>query len=177
MLRRQNQARDPKLVSRIIAENSTILRSMTIRTEAAEQVKARLFRPPSPVKLLSNFLSGGSAKDVHSSQKQQFPRLGEIPSIPPPSFELARSGSRKGEITSHPADATTVFSNQSMQSISSSFVQLEDALGTYIAAVQSQAGLIAGHVLRSRWELDELKVNEVYNALCRFSICISSINR
>ncbi|KAI9882290.1 MAG: putative cell survival pathways protein [Watsoniomyces obsoletus] len=164
MLRRQSQARDPKSATRIITENSAILRSMSIRTEV-EQVKARLFRPPSPVKLLSSFLSGGNLKDSSSSQKQHFPRLGEIPSIPPPAFELARSGSRRGEVTSHLTDTTTVFSNHSMQSLSSPFTQLEDTLGTYIAAIQSQAGAIAGHVLRSRWELDELKVNEVYNAL------------
>ena len=164
MFRRQYQASTPDSATNSMHENLRILRSIAVRTET-DPIRSRGFRPPSPVKLLSNFLGGGSVKDLGSLQKLSFPRLGDTPVISPPAWELTRSGSRKGDMTAQPSESATVFSNRSTQSVSSPFAQLEETFAVYLGELQTRAGDIVGHTLRLRRELDQLKVNEVYNAL------------
>ncbi len=165
MFRRQYQASTPDSAINSMHEDLGILRSIAVRTET-DPIRSRSFRPPSPVKLLSNLL-GGSVKDLGSLQKLSFPRLGDIPAIPPPAWELTRSGSRKGDMTTHPSESATVFSNRSTQSVSSPFAQLEETFAVYVEELQARAADIVGHTLRLRRELDQLRVNEVYNALRR----------
>jgi hypothetical protein len=146
-----------------------LLRSLSRRFEG-DQPKSRGFRPPSPVKLLSNFLSGAV-----SPQKQPYPKMGEIPSIPLGGRELARSESQWFDRDPKTNDEGAVSSNKLTKAATNPFLHLEEILAAYIITIQMRAGDIAGCSLRSRWQVEERIINDIYNTLCMFIIRFYSL--
>ena len=154
------------MASLLVLDDLRILHSLSIRTEG-DDAKQRGFRPHSPVKLLSNFLSGAMSKDHSTPLKQPFLAMGDVPVLQPPTTKPTKSPSRKGkaELEHDNASKVTVLSNFSTDTLTNPFSSVEDTFAAYIVAIQAQAGNILAETLRSRWEADELRINEVYNAL------------
>jgi hypothetical protein len=147
------------LTMAFIANYSAILKSLRVQLESD---KLKTFRPPSPVKLLSSFLSGGgSSNSTPTTVKgSRTPLMGNVPSMLPPA--LSRSSSQKtdgdsGDRPTRPAVEETRPSNP--------LVRLEQTFSSYIASLQSRKGNVLGKVLRNRSSADELSVNALYNKL------------
>lgn len=142
-----------------ISHYSNILRALNVRLEG-EPVKA--FRPPSPVKILSSFLSGaGSFSSSLSPTKQSHtPQMGMIPSMPPPS---ASSPEKQKTLGAPFGDRGTARGTMDESRPTNPLFRLEETLTGYIAAMQSRKGNVVGKVLRNRMTADDLTVNALYN--------------
>ncbi|KAI9832231.1 MAG: hypothetical protein M1826_002235 [Phylliscum demangeonii] len=122
-----------------------------------DQTRYRSFKPPSPVKLLSSFLSGGvgALREPLSPTKQHLPREGDATPILSPTHhdnhkaaETALSAAREGFRQVNPA-----------------FQRLEETLAAYVSALRERQGDIVGSALRGRRGADELRINELYNSM------------
>lgn len=135
--------------------------------------KAKGFRPASPVKMLSSFLSGGfnssttSFKDSASSyttptRQPRTPGLGNIPSMGP---QLTRSNSNKSthSVSEFMEGKGSLRGNSDDSRPVNPLVRLEETFTGYIGALQSRKGNIVGKVLRNRANADELTINAIYN--------------
>lgn len=123
--------------------------------------KAKYYRAPSPVKMLSSFLTGGGSSSSEPPKHKRTPTLGSIPSFTAPS--LSRSSSKK-EIDSIVTSTNSSFKASFDESNTANpLVKLEETFTGYIIALQSRKGNIIGRVLRNRAGADELSVNALYN--------------
>ncbi|KAI9679372.1 MAG: hypothetical protein M1817_005394 [Caeruleum heppii] len=126
--------------------------------------KPSLHRPPSPVKLLSNFFTGGSIREQASPVKHRNPVLEKVPTLnylPPKPPASTLHGAKVDPAASN---ITLVPSNGSGQPTVPS-IGLEETLSTYVLALHGRRGNVVERSLRGRSVADELLVNEVYNAL------------
>ena len=168
LLRVQHHPSNPALTAPFISFHSKILKSLRVATEFD---KSRSFRPPSPVKMLSNFLNGGSTSSTTSfgnsgstfatSKHPKTPLLTSIPSTKP---NATRTNSDKNTHSIHDIDNEGSVCAR-IDSMSNPLVRLEETFSGYIAALQSRKGNVVGKVLRSRGNADELAINALYNTL------------
>jgi hypothetical protein len=144
-----------------ICFNQKVVEGLPLKLHS-EEVQTRRFRPVSPVKALSQFLSS-SGKDLSSSLKQRPAGPFDSPIALPPRQTPSRSNSHR-----RPSDEV----NSKASVISSCTVDTRDSLAyleatymAYIVSLRSRSGNVVGKVLRNRAFADELLVNELYNTL------------
>ena len=167
LLRLQNQ---PSASSMIAQAHLSYMQKIadTLRPQLPiEEGSARgRFRPPSPVKALSNLLAGPARENTtpsrsHVSQGSIDLMNKPLPPLGPP---VDRHESKmENDEDSKMSKVTIVHSTSPLEH--GSIDSLETTLNTYIIALHSRAGNIVGRVLRNRRAGDELKVNELYNAV------------
>ncbi|KAE8444719.1 hypothetical protein EG329_014279 [Mollisiaceae sp. DMI_Dod_QoI] len=165
LLRSQFHPSNPSLTVSFITFYSRVLKAIPILREGD---KSKSFRPGSPVKMLSSFLSGGfnsSTTSLHSSvhgsssKHPRTPVMGNVPSMHPPA--LSRTNSNKS--THSIQDVDLRGSQRAGERPTNPLVRLEETFTGYIAALQARKGNVVGRVLRNRTATDELSVNAVYN--------------
>lgn len=170
LLRAQYHISNPAFTAPFISYYTKILKSLQIMTE---NDKTKSFRPASPVKLLSNFLSGGfnssstslknaDAVQTSPARHSRAPLMGNIPPIEAPSLQRSNSNKSthsvkdvdlKSSLTRTPADERPV----------NPLVRLEETFTGYVMALQTRKGNVVGRVLRNRATADELSINAIYN--------------
>lgn len=165
----RNNIRSPALAATFLLRNQQILQSLKLETERSETSSPpeRAFRPPSPVKLLSNLFGGSVARESPGARRlnRHPPSLSDIPRMPPPSSgPPSRTQSRDGESSRPTSSSRTAGFNGSELNLES-LSKLEETFATYVLALHSRKGNIVGRTLRGRAGADELVVNELYNAL------------
>ena len=131
-------------------------------TVASQDNQIRRFRPVSPVKVLSNFLSGSSKESDHPTKNRTLGVL-EGPTMLPPVRLPSRSNSSRRPSDEVNNKVTLVNAGQSTPR--DSLTHLEDTFSAYMVSLRSRSGNVVGKVLRSRASADELIVNELYNTL------------
>ncbi|KFY48379.1 hypothetical protein V495_01397 [Pseudogymnoascus sp. VKM F-4514 (FW-929)] len=160
LLQTHYSPKNPALTTSFILCYSSILSSLSLQLE---NDKAKYHRAPSPVKMLSSFLTGGGSSSSETTKHKRTPTLGSIPSFTAPS--LSRSSSKKGMdsiVTSTNSSFKASF-DESTTATANPLVKLEETFTGYIIALQSRKGNIIGRVLRNRAGADELSVNALYN--------------
>ena len=161
---KQSLPQSPALVWSSLSLNQSILRSLNIVLEG-EQPKSRAFRPPSPVKLISNLLNGGSMRESATPTKQARSVLENIPKITPLGRKSSRSKLQKNTMDGAQSSQVNSVSTKAPEPILDPLKLLEDTLATYLFALHARRGSVAGRLLRARSMADELTVNDVYNSL------------
>ncbi len=163
MLQSQYKSQTHGLAASSIALHRGILRAIPI-TGNDESARGRNLRPISPVKMLSNLLSGGPTSQTSSPYKfrEYPPKIREIPRMLPPLPENADTR-HTGENVLLSSQAATIQTHGT--ETRDSLALLEDTLATYIMALRSRSGNIVGRILRGRAAADELCINELYNSL------------
>ncbi len=148
------------MTTAFLSHYSKILKALHIKPEGE---RPKSFRPPSPVKMLSNFLNGGGTFSGAATPVKQprTPQLGNIPSMPPPL--MPRSNSQRGLGPAIHVDGGTRAAIEENRPTNPLF-RLEETLTGYIASLQSRKGNVVGKSLRGRAVADELSVNALYNA-------------
>lgn len=128
----------------------------------------KTFRPGSPVKMLSSFLSGNfssSTNNIHGSLSgRSTPKLNKTPQLSDmPSFEpmLSRHNSNKSMHSTHEDGKATAWKEEERPT--NPLVRLEETFTGYVAALQSRKGNVIGKLLRNRGAADELSINAIYN--------------
>ncbi|OBT81925.1 hypothetical protein VE02_09681 [Pseudogymnoascus sp. 03VT05] len=150
--------KNPALTTSFILCYSSILSSLSLQVD---NDKAKYYRSPSPVKMLSSFLTGGGSSSSDPPKHKRTPTLGSIPSFTAPS--LSRSSSKK-EMDSVVTSTNSSFKASFDESTTANpLVKLEETFTGYIIALQSRKGNIIGRILRNRAGADELSVNALYN--------------
>lgn len=141
---------------------------MTIQTEGT-RIRHKSFRPHSPVKMISQFLGGGSTREPDDPPKQRAPQpiLKDVPTMLPLSRLLSRSGSQKAAHEEKAASKVTLVGVRASDSQQDPLKLLEETFATYMLALRSRSGNVVGRLLRNRTWADKLAVNELYNALCK----------
>ncbi|KAI9794409.1 MAG: hypothetical protein M1816_005479 [Peltula sp. TS41687] len=164
LVRSQSEPRDPASAADFISQHLQILRAITIQTEA-DHSKLRSFKTPSPVKFLSNFLNGGTTRDLAGMQ-QAFQKMGETAPLLPPTRKTSREGTSKYEVSSERLKSATVFSSRpSNVHGGQSLEQLEESMVGYIVALLERRGDIIGNALRERRGADVHQVEEIYQKI------------
>ncbi|KAL6719321.1 hypothetical protein ACLMJK_003560 [Lecanora helva] len=127
---------------------------------------SRNFRPLSPVKMISNLLSGSSISQVNtpSSHRYNMSATKNMPLIPPPVPSKASDDTREA-LHGTTKNKSTKADGSVAEAFNSPLALLEDTFVAYIIALRSRSGNVVGRVLRSRATADELLINELYNTL------------
>ena len=144
-----------------ISFDQKVVETLPLRT-MNEDHQIRRFRPISPVKALSSFLSG-SGKDLSTPTK---PRSGgplDAPVMLPPERKPSRSNSHRR--ASDEVNSKVTLVGTGITDTKDSLAHLEATFNSYIVSLRSRSGNVVGKVLRSRAGADELLVNELYNTL------------
>lgn len=165
LLRPLHQPHNPSLTDAILLSNFNILR--VVADQILGPVKAsRVFRPPSPTKLLSNFWNGGQSKEQQSSRKPLpcASSAANLPHIPPPTINYPQKDSTQSESAEKASNAAAGGINVTDET-ANQLEHLEQSFMAYILCIQSRRGNIVGRVLRSRDRADPAAVNELYNIL------------
>ena len=161
LLRLSNQPQDLRVVESVVSYNQTILETVTIRKQQ-QRSRSRSFRPLSPVKMISNFLS--SQQNTPSKHRYGVSLMKTLPAMPPP--PPAKNTSKPGVHSGiHEPKERVVVPESTSEDSRNPFVLLEDTFVAYIIALRSRSGNVVGRVLRNRAGADELAVNELYNLL------------
>lgn len=161
LVRLQKQPQNSFLIQSQISYNTIVLAAMPLR-KPQEDTRSRIFRPISPVKMISNLLNTGQASQpaTPSRHRHDVPPMRNIPSIPPPT---------PAKISPDPADFHSnnkvTLVEAAAETYKSPLALLEDTFTAYVFALRSRSGNVVGKVLRSRATADELLVNELYNTL------------
>ena len=148
----------------LVSFYSKILQSIHVQGDGD---KNKSFRPPSPVKMISSFLSGGfnnsttlvnNSASVRSSPNklQRNPVLSEIPS-------LSRTNSNKSTHSTQDVENRSSVRAAADERPVNPIVRLEGTFTGYVAALQSRKGNVIGRALRNRGAADELAINAIYN--------------
>lgn len=157
LIRNQGQ----KLNASRISFHRDVLQNLSLQKQAHES-RIRNFRPISPVKMISNFLSAGIASQPSSPTKP--PVLQGVPTMLRPLSMRFRSDDLH-PADENPSDKTGTLVDASGAKTKDTFGLLEDTFATYVVALRSRSGNVVGKVLRGRAGADELVVNELYNIL------------
>ena len=158
LVRLQNQPQKSLLIQSQFSYNTIVLAAMPLR-KPQEDTRSRIFRPISPVKMISNLLNTGQASQpgTPSKHRHDVPPMRNIPSVPPPT---------PAKISPDSADNNRVtLVETAAETYKSPLALLEDTFTAYVFALRSRSGNVVGKVLRSRATADELLVNELYNTL------------
>ena len=144
-----------------ISLSQKIVNSIRPRFAAEEGRPRSRFRPVSPFKAFSGFLTGSLREQATVAKQLVIDNPGafsysrsEIVSCDPP-----------GRPDTDPLRSKVTLIDSMDQHRHGSLPQLEATLSTYIVALHSRNGNIVGKVLRGRSGADELRVNELYNTL------------
>lgn len=134
------------------------------------QVKVpRVFRPPSPTKLLSSLLGSGQSRGqaLNATAPGSGPLLGEFPKMPPPRGNLTRSNTLPSSFSGKEdtPSRVSVVGSPAPNGTDNHFAQLEQTFAAYVLALQSRSGNVVGRTLRARGNVDRSLVNELYNIL------------
>ena len=151
----QRQYRNsPKINAAIFRD---VLSTMPSKQEHKESAQ-RIFRPISPVKMLSKMLGSQASTSV---------QLEDRPSSLSPrklaTFAFGRSEEPVKEAEQGDTQPTVLSKNEALTR--SPLELLEDTFIAYTLGIRSQSGNVVGKLLRYRSNVDELLVNEVYNGL------------
>lgn len=129
----------------------------------------RVFRPPSPTKLLSSLLGSGQSKGAgaNTTPPNSGALLGEFPKMPPPRANLSRSNTLPSSFSGREDTPSkiSVVGSPSSKGTDNHFGQLEQTFAAYVLALQSRSGNVVGRTLRGRGAVDRSLVNELYNIL------------
>ncbi|RMJ25976.1 hypothetical protein PHISP_03154 [Aspergillus sp. HF37] len=152
----------------IIDSNFEIIRYFA--SNFLTQVKVpRVFRPPSPTKLLSSLLGNGQSRGgaSNSTPPNSAALLGEFPKMPPPRANLSRSNTLPSSFPGREDTPSriSVVGSPSSRGTDNHFGQLEQTFAAYALALQSRSGNVVGRTLRARGNVDRSLVNELYNIL------------
>ncbi|KAI0600062.1 hypothetical protein F4775DRAFT_547824 [Biscogniauxia sp. FL1348] len=166
----QFNASNPGLTPAIVSFHTKVLRGITA-TNRAE--KSRSFLATSPVKYLSNFLSGSSS-DLGSPKRQRTPTEDRPAALYP--TQVSRTNSSR--------DAISLYgSAKSREGIrmgadddipENPLVRLEQTFTGYMASLQARKGNFVARSLLHRSSVDELSVNDLYNRLIESPFDIES---
>lgn len=127
-----------------------------------EDTRPRGFRPISPVKMISNFLS--SQPTTPFKHRHNASVMKDVPAMPPPT--PSKSSAEKGiNIQGDPSISKVNLVESGQEAYKSPIALLEDTIAAYMVALRSRSGNVVGKVLRSRATANELDVNELYNTL------------
>ena len=161
LIRNQGQ----KLNASRILFHRDVLQNLSLQKQTNES-RIRNFRPISPVKMISNFLSAGIGSQPGSPTKPRSdpPVLQALPIMSRPLSTRFRLDDDQ------PADENSLDKNSGLVEanglkIKDTFGSLEGTLASYVVALRSRSGNVVGKVLRGRAGADELVVNELYNIL------------
>lgn len=137
-----------------------------------EDVRSRMFRPISPVKMISNLLNAGQANQPNtpSKHRQDVPSLKNIPTMLSPTPTNLRP-----DLTENHENNKVTLVETAAETYKSPLALLEDTFTAYVVALRSRSGNVVGRVLRSRATAEELLINELYNIL-RKSIALLQQN-
>jgi len=165
LVRLQRQPHNPSLVQSQILYNQSVLTSIPIATHP-EDVNPRNFRPLSPVKMISNLLSGVSLSQPNTPSKRRHNNsvTKELPSIPPPvpsKFFVEANGT----LNDNPFSSKVNLLDSTSNAYKTPLALLEETFVAYVVALRSRSGNVVGKILRSRATANELAVNELYNTL------------
>lgn len=156
----QEQSKDTD--SSQISFRRDILQNVPL-SKPEQESRLRGFRPMSPVKLISSFLSGNQIRP-----RSELPVLKSIPAIAPQlSVHPEPNGARAIEGEKQNSKVSVV--GASSPDTKDTLTLLQDTLATYILSLHSRSGNVVGRVLRGRAGADELVVNELYNVLGTWS--------
>ena len=163
----QNQPRNSLLIQSQISYNSTILAALPFR-KPQEETRSRIFRPISPVKMISNLLNPGQASLPNTPSKHihDVPPMRSIPALLPTALVKASH-----DLADNPIHNKVTLIETPAETYESPLALLEDTFTAYVVALRSRSGNVVGKVLRSRATAEELLVNELYNIL-RQLICL-----
>jgi hypothetical protein len=172
LLRFHNQPQNPALTAAFLSSNRRILRALSL--SVGDRSGFRSFKPSSPVKLLSNFLQGGTSTPS-SPTKLQKPAAGNVQSMQPPTSLPIRSPSKKKveEAPSQPTHKITVVGSTDPSCPVDPLQKLEATFVAFVNTLHERRGNVLGKVLRGRTVADETTVNFVYNGLGKLSIYLS----
>lgn len=160
LIRNQGQ----KLNASRISFHHDVLQNLPLQKQVHDS-RTRNYRPISPVKMISNFLSVGMGSQPSSATKprgEQTTPQGSIPMLRPLSMRFGGDDSPP-EKSSSGSKVTVVEANS--EKLCDTFTILEETFAAYIVALRSRSGNVVGKVLRGRAGADELMVNELYNIL------------
>ncbi|MCJ1397720.1 hypothetical protein MMC11_000916 [Xylographa trunciseda] len=143
-----------------ISYHQKVVEALPVKATGQEN-QIRRFRPVSPVKALSNFLSGASKEE--NATKERTMGILDGPTMLPPVRLSSRSNSNR-KPSDEVNNKVTVVSN-AQATKNDSLTHLEDTFNAYMVSLRSRSGNVVGKVLRSRAGADELIVNELYNTL------------
>ncbi|KZF19357.1 hypothetical protein L228DRAFT_250947 [Xylona heveae TC161] len=161
-----NTIGNPSLTPFLLSFHNRILDNLTIIFEG-DQYRPRLFRPTSPVKMLSNFLGGGSVRENLSTSRAGLPSslmMTSTTKLPPPR-PPSRVNSHRKAYSEDTGTKITMVQTSNAEESTDPVQNLEDTLATYVLALHCRKGNVVGKVLRNRAAADELEVNEIYNSL------------
>ncbi|MCJ1394424.1 hypothetical protein MMC18_007302 [Xylographa bjoerkii] len=144
-----------------ISYHQKVVEGLPVKATGQES-QIRRFRPVSPVKALSNFLTG-SSKEAEILTKDRAVGVLGGPTMLPPVRSSSRSKSNRRPSDEVNNKVTLVGAGQS--TMRDSLAHLEDTFNAYMVSLRSRSGNVVGKVLRSRAGADELIVNELYNTL------------
>ncbi|KAF3064073.1 putative rho guanyl nucleotide exchange factor protein [Daldinia childiae] len=163
LLSTQFNVGNPALTAAMVSFHTKVLRGLSVSSKAE---KTRSFLATSPVKYLSNFLSGSSNSDTSSSHKHQRTLTGDAPILLP--SRLSRSNSSVDANSLHGStksrDGIRIGGTDDDRP-ENPLVRLEQTFTGYMASLQARKGNFIGRTLLNRSTVDELSVNDLYNKL------------
>ena len=150
----------------MIPVHREILKSLPLAYHHDGDKMTRSPRPVSPVKMLSNFLGSVSLGNANTPLRNRHNSTmsKDMPSIRQPVTSNPRPDPDKILDESLKSSELATFGLEG-RDYQNPLALLEESLKTYIVALHSRSGNIVGRVLRGRATLDELTVNELYNAI------------
>lgn len=150
----------------MLSANRAVFKSLTLQSKGAT-LRHKSFLPSSPVKMISQFLSGGATKDPDSPSKPRAPQQApkDIPTMLPPVRLPSRSGSQKLLDDEKAASKVTLVGAYSNDRPHDPLRLLEETFATFMLSLRLRSGNVVGRLLRNRTWADKLAVNELYNTL------------
>ena len=148
-----------------ISLHQKILEALPLAQHQGER-RTRSLRPLSPVKMISNLLGSVSLSHTNTPLKSRHNTsvLKDMPSLPPPVPSKANTDSSK-KMCESPTGNDTTASGPDGENFMNPLAHLEEGFNAYIVALRSRSGNVVGRVLRGRGSVDELTINELYNAI------------
>ncbi|KAI1821647.1 hypothetical protein F4861DRAFT_446410 [Xylaria intraflava] len=154
---------NPGLTPALVSLNTKILRGLSVSHRAE---KTRSFLVSSPVKYLSNFLSGTSSSDAASSPKFQRALTGESSNLSlPGQISQANSTRDAASLYGSAKSKDGIRASHDEGRLDNPIVRLEQTFTGYMASLLARKGSFTGRTLLNRSAADELSVNYVYNKL------------
>jgi len=166
----RSQIRNPAVASYLLQHNHDILSSIKVSSDVAEggTAKRKAYRPPSPVKALTNLFAAVSHKDAAPSKEfeRHTPSLSSIPVFAPAAPPVkSTSEPDLGNRPSRTASKITLLGNTDGQSSLLPIHVLEETFSSYVLALHARKGNVVGRNIINRREADEVAISELYNIL------------
>ncbi|KAI2636079.1 hypothetical protein GGS21DRAFT_514481 [Xylaria nigripes] len=154
---------NPGLTPALVSFNTKVLRGMSVSHRAE---KTRSFLASSPVKYLSNFLSGSSSSDAANAQKFQRTLHGESSNLSlPGQISQANSTRDAASLYGSARSKDGIRTGSDDGRLENPILRLEQTFTGYMASLLACKGSFTGPTLLSRSAADELSVNYLFNKL------------